>query len=162
VSAAAPSVVDVADDGGTRPPEVTMVRLNPYLNFKGEAREALEFYRSALGGELEIMTYGSMPGMSDDPAEQDLVMHGQLETEHGLVLMAADTPSSMPDATPTTGVTVALTGSEADLDYVQTAVTALSAGATDVLPFEKAPWGDHFGQLTDRYGVPWMFDVGPA
>ncbi|PFG44415.1 PhnB protein [Isoptericola jiangsuensis] len=139
-----------------------MVRLNPYLSFQGKAREALEFYRSFLGGEVEISTYGSMPGMTDDPAEQDLVMHGQLETDHGLTLMAADNPSSMPYVAPSSGVTVALTGGPDDLEYVQAAVTALSDGATDVMPFEKAPWGDHYGQLTDRYGVSWMFDVGPA
>lgn len=156
-------MVPGADDGGRQSPqEVTMARLTPYLSFSGQAREALEFYRSALGGDLDITTYDSVPGMVDDPAEEHHVMHGQLETPGGLVLMAADTPSSMPYVAPTSGVTVALTGGADDMDYVRGAISTLLDGATDVLPFEQAPWGDHFGQLTDRYGVSWMFDVGSA
>jgi PhnB protein len=137
-----------------------MVRLNPYLSFRTEAREALELYRSALGGELDISTFGSVPGATEDPADEQLVMHGQLDTPGGLTLMAADTPSSMPYAAPSAGVTVALTGTTEDMEYVRAAIAVLLEGATDVLPFEPAPWGDHFGQLTDRYGVSWMFDVG--
>ncbi|MCK0116390.1 VOC family protein [Isoptericola sp. S6320L] len=139
-----------------------MARLTPYLSFRDQAREALEFYRTALGGELEIMTFGSMPGMTDDPAEEELVMHGQLEAPGGLVLMAADTPSSMPYVPATSGVTVALTGGPEDMDHVQAAISTLLDGATDVMPFEPAPWGDHYGQLTDRYGITWMFDVGAS
>ncbi|PRZ08209.1 PhnB protein [Isoptericola sp. CG 20/1183] len=139
-----------------------MARLTPYLSFRDQAREALEFYRTALGGELEIMTFGSMPGMTDDPAEEELVMHGQLEAPGGLVLMAADTPSSMPYVPATSGVTVALTGGPEDMDHVQAAISTLLDGATDVMPFDPAPWGDHYGQLTDRYGITWMFDVGAS
>ncbi|WP_277211269.1 VOC family protein [Isoptericola croceus] len=139
-----------------------MARLNPYLSFAGRAREALEFYRSALGGDLEITTFGSVPGMVEDPAEEQLVMHGQLETPGGLVLMAADSPSSMPYVAATSGVTVALTGGPEDMEYVRGVISALLEGATDVLPFEQAPWGDHYGQLTDRFGISWMFDVGSA
>lgn len=154
-------MVPDADDGGPeQTQEVTMAQLNPYLNFRTEAREALELYRSALGGELDISTFDAVPDMVDDPAEGRLVMHGRLEAPGGLTLMAADTPSSMPYAAPTTGVTVSLTGGPDDMDYVQAAIAVLIEGATDVLPFEQAPWGDHFGQLTDRYGVTWMFDVG--
>ena len=98
-----------------------MVRLNPYLSFKDKAAEALEFYRSVLGGELDISTFGSMPAdpaMPIDAADKDLVMHGQLETPHGLTLMAADSGSMMPYVAPTSGVTVALTGGAEDYDYV--------------------------------------------
>ncbi|WP_347568602.1 VOC family protein [Isoptericola sp. AK164] len=140
--------------------EATMARLNPYLSFRTGAREALEHYRSALGGELEITTFGSMPGMADDPADQELVMHGSVTTPDGLVVMASDTPSSMTYTAPTSGVTVALTGGPEDLEYVRGAIAALSEGATDVMPFEKAPWGDYYGQLTDKFGIAWMFDVG--
>ncbi|AEG45368.1 VOC family protein [Isoptericola variabilis] len=137
-----------------------MARLNPYLSFRTEARDALEYYRSALGGEVQIDTYGSIPGMVDDPEEQHLVMHGQLETPHGLCLMAADTPSVMEYVAPNRGVTVALTGGAEDHEYVATAYERLASDATVSVPFEKAPWGDYFGQLTDKYGVSWMFDVG--
>ncbi|WP_402374093.1 VOC family protein [Isoptericola rhizosphaerae] len=139
-----------------------MARLNPYLSFRDQAREALEHYRSALGGDLEISTFGSVPGMAHDPADEQLVMHGQLTAPGGLTLMAADTPSFMPYVAATSGVTVALTGSSDDMDYVRGAISTLLDGATDVVPFEPAPWGDHYGQLTDRYGIAWMFDVGDA
>jgi PhnB protein len=137
-----------------------MARLNPYLSFKSEAREALELYRSVLGGELDISTYSTLPGMTDDPDEQDLVMHGQLEAPNGLCIMAADTPSSQPYVAPTSGVTVALTGTAEDHEYIATAFEGLSEGGQVTMPFEKAPWGDYFGQLTDKFGIAWMFDVG--
>ena len=70
------------------------VRLNPYLGFRDDAREAMTFYRSVLGGELTISTFADFHA-SEDPAEQDKVMHSQLETPDGLVLMGADTPSGM-------------------------------------------------------------------
>lgn len=139
-----------------------MVRLNPYLSFKDKAAEALEFYRSVLGGELDISTFGSMPAdpaMPIDAADKDLVMHGQLETPHGLTLMAADSGSMMPYVAPTSGVTVALTGGAEDYDYVAGAYAKLAEGGTDAMPFDKAPWGDFYGQVTDRYGITWMFDV---
>ena len=140
-----------------------MVRLNPYLGFKNQAREALEFYRSVLGGELDISTYGGMPadsGMPIDEADKDLVMHGQLETPSGLTLMASDTGSMMPYDAATSGVTVALTGGPEDYDDVASAYAKLAEGGTDAIPFDKAPWGDFYGQVTDRYGITWMFDVG--
>ncbi|MFD6179174.1 MULTISPECIES: VOC family protein [unclassified Isoptericola] len=140
-----------------------MVRLNPYLSFKNQAREALEFYRSVLGGELDISTFGGMPadsGMPIPDSDKDLVMHGQLETPSGLTLMAADSGSMMPYVAPTSGVTVALTGGPEDHDYVAGAYAKLADGGSDAMPFDKAPWGDYYGQVTDRYGITWMFDVG--
>ncbi|WP_418275868.1 VOC family protein [Isoptericola jiangsuensis] len=137
-----------------------MAKLNPYISFRSDARPALEFYRSVLGGSLDITTFGSVPGMTDDPADAELVMHGQLDTDGGLTLMAADTPSSMTYVAPTSGMTVAITGDGDDLDHVRGMIAGLSDGAADVLPFERAPWGDYYGQLTDRFGVTWMFNVG--
>ena len=140
-----------------------MAKLNPYLSFKSQAREALEFYQSVLGGELEISTFGSVPEMASmlqDPGEADLVMHGQLDAPNGLTLMAADTGSMMPFVAPTSGVTVALTGGPEDHGYIAAAYEKLAEGGSDVMPFEKAPWGDFYGQVTDRYGISWMFDVG--
>ncbi|QAY69201.1 VOC family protein [Xylanimonas protaetiae] len=138
-----------------------MAKLNPYLSFKDQAKDALEFYQSVLGGELNISTFGDMPGMPGVPEDEgSLVMHGQLETSGGLTLMASDTGSMMPYVAPTSGVTVALTGGPADLDSIRGAYQSLAEGATETLPFELAPWGDYYGQLTDRFGVSWMFDVG--
>ena len=140
-----------------------MVRLNPYLSFKNQAREALEFYRSVLGGELDLSLYGDMPeeaGMPVAPEDRELVMHGQLDTPAGLTLMASDTGSMMPYVAPTSGVVVALTGGPEDHDYVAGAYAQLAEGGSDAMPFDLAPWGDYYGQVTDRFGITWMFDVG--
>ncbi len=141
-----------------------MAKLNPYLSFKSQAREALEFYQSVLGGELNISPYSSVPevtAMLGDPSEAELVMHGQLDAPGGLTLMASDTGSAMPYVAPTSGMTVSLTGGPADLDYIRAAYTGLAEGGTAALPFELAPWGDYYGQLTDKYGISWNFDVSP-
>ena len=86
------------------------VRLNPYLSFRDNAREAMTFYRSVFGGELTISTFGDFHA-SEDPAEQDKVMHSQLETPDGLVLMGADTPNGM-EYRPQAGVSVSLSGDD--------------------------------------------------
>lgn len=137
-----------------------MTKLNPYLSFRTETRAALEFYQSALGGELTIspLSETPMPGMENE--DPNLVMHGQLETPSGLTLMAADSPEAMgPYEAPTSGVNVALTGSSADHEYIASAFEKLSDGASNIMPFEKAPWGDFFGALRDRFGVSWIFDA---
>jgi len=130
-------------------------RLNPYLSFRDDAREAMEFYRSVFGGELTISTFGDF-GASDDPSEKDKVMHSQLESPGGLVLMGADTPNSM-DFTSGGNVSVSLSGDdEAGLTgYWQ----KLSDGGTVQEPLSKAPWGDSFGMCVDRFGVGWLVNI---
>jgi PhnB protein len=68
--------------------------LNPYLSFRDDARSAMDFYQSVFGGELTRSTFAEA-GMSEDPGEADKVMHSQLVTPGGMVLMGADTPASM-------------------------------------------------------------------
>ena len=133
-----------------------VTRLNPYLSFRNNAREAMEFYRSIFGGNLEAMPFGDM---ARDPSEKDLVMHSMLATPNGLVLMGADTPSDMQLA-PGGTITVSLSGEdEAELRGYW---DKLAEGATIAYPLEKAPWGDTFGMLTDRYGTPWMVNIAGA
>ncbi len=130
-----------------------VLRLNPYLSFRAQAREAMEFYRSVLGGDLEISTFEGYEAMGIAPEELHLVMHAQLTTPEGLVLMGSDTPSGMPYAPPT-GITVSLSGDDtARLDAVW---EALAADGTVTLPFETPPWGGKFGQVTDKFGIDWM------
>lgn len=130
-------------------------RLNPYLNFRDTTRQAMEFYQSALGGELTMSTFGEY-GASEDPAEQHKIMHAALETPGGLMLMASDTPSSM-EFSPGTNVAVSLSGDdEAELrGYWE----RLSDGGTTVMPLAKAPWGDTFGMCVDRFGTSWMVNI---
>ncbi len=133
-----------------------MPSLNPYLSFKNEARAAMEFYRSVFGGELQIDVFGSYPDMVQDPSERDLVMHAQLETPDGFVLMASDTPSGMDYRAPG-GFSVSVSGD--DEAQLQGFWDALAAGGTVRMPFEAPPWGGRFGMLTDRFGIDWMVAV---
>ena len=130
------------------------VTLNPYIGFRDQAREALDFYHRVFGGELKTMTFAE-GGMVQDPADADKVMHGQIVAED-LTLMASDAPASMP--TPTeSNISVSLSGDdEARLTgYWE----GLADGATVIEPLMKAPWGDTFGMLTDRFGVTWLVNV---
>jgi PhnB protein len=132
------------------------VRLNPYLNFKDSARDAMTFYQSVLGGELSVSTFGEYHA-SEDPTEQDKIMHAQLETPDGFVLMAADTPNAM-EHRPQSGVSVSLSGT--DEAKLRGYWDGLSEGGTVIMPFEKAPWGDTFGMCVDRFGTSWMVNAG--
>jgi PhnB protein len=131
-------------------------RLNPYISFDGNARQALEFYKDVFGGNLTISTFGEF-GMADTPAA-DKVMHGMLETDNGFTLMAADTPPEQ-KYEPGTNMAVSLSGDDADdlRRYWQ----RLSDGGTISVPFEKQMWGDEFGLVVDRFGTAWMVDIVP-
>ena len=128
-------------------------RLNPYIAFSDDARQALEFYRGVFGGELHLSTFGES-GMADGP-DADKVMHGQLETPAGYTLMAADTPTGM-DRTVGTNVAVSLSGDDGDLRGY---FAALAEGGTVTMPLEKQMWGDEFGMCVDRFGVAWMVNI---
>ncbi len=131
------------------------VRLNPYLSFRDTARQAIEYYHSVFGGELTLNTFAEFQA-SEDPAEQDKIMHSMLETADGLVLMAADTPNSM-EYTPSTGVSVSLSGD--DEGALRGYWEKLSDGGTVVMPLEQAPWGDTFGMCVDRFGISWLVNI---
>lgn len=135
-----------------------MSRLNPYIAFQDQARPALEFYHSVFGGELALDTFAEFD-MGQDPSENDLIMHGQLETPAGFVLMAADTPSTMP-YTPATGISISISGD--DEGELQGYWDALVEGGTIGMPFETPPWGGRFGMLTDRFGIDWMIALNAS
>ena len=130
-------------------------RLNPYLSFRDNAGEAMDFYHSVFGGELTKSTFAEMQA-SDDPAEKDKIMHAQLVSDTGYTLMASDTPSSMPF---NPGDTFAVSLSGDDEDELRRYWDGLADGADVTMPLEKAPWGDSFGMLTDRFGVRWMVNI---
>ena len=135
-----------------------MPALNPYLSFRTEAREAMEFYQSVLGGDLVINTFGEFPDMVQDPSQKDLVMHAQLDTPEGLVLMGSDSPDGMPYEKPQ-GFSVSLSGNTAAT--TRTVWDRLSDGATITMPLDIPPWGGLFGMLIDRFGIPWMLHGDP-
>ncbi|WP_024794561.1 VOC family protein [Tomitella biformata] len=133
-------------------------RLNPYLIFRDGAREAMTFYQSVFGGELEISTFESMQA-SEDPAEAQKVMHSMLDIGGGLTLMGADTPNSM-EFSPRANAPISLSGDEEPL--LRSWWEGLSDGGEITMPLNKAPWGDYFGMCVDKYGVEWMIDIGTA
>ena len=132
--------------------------LNPYLNFRGTTREAMEFYLGVFGGDLQVTTFADFHA-SQDPAEDHLVMHSRLITDAGHVLMAADAPARMP-LTPGDSVSVSLGGEE--VEQLRSYWDALSEGATVTVPLAESPWGDSFGMLTDRFGVHWLVNIAGA
>lgn len=130
-------------------------RLNPYLTFRDTTRAAMEFYNSALGGNLTMTSFKD-GGMSSGPADEKLVMHAQLEAADGMVLMASDTPPGM-DFKPGTNISMSLSGS--DEQSLRGYWEKLSAGGAVMMPLEKAPWGDTFGMFTDKFGIQWMVNI---
>ncbi|MFC5788654.1 VOC family protein [Agromyces tardus] len=130
------------------------VTLNPYLNFRGDAREAMEFYRSVFGGDLAVSTFADFQA-AQDPSENDLVMHAQLDGP-GLTLMAADVPNRM-DYSGISGFSVSLSGD--DDATLRGYWDKLADGGTITQPLEVAPWGDAFGMLVDRFGVSWLVNI---
>jgi PhnB protein len=130
-------------------------RLNPYLGFRDNAREAMNFYQSVFGGEITRSTFGEYQA-SEDPAEQDKIMHSELTTPSGFSLMASDTPKSM-DLPTSSSVTVSLSGeNEAELTgYWE----KLVEGGSVTMPLNKAPWGDSFGMVVDKFGTNWMVNI---
>ena len=131
-------------------------RLNPYLNFNGNARQAMEFYRGVFGGELTVTSFADF-GMTGPDANR--VMHSQLETNAGYTLMGADVTSDM-DFQPMAGASVSLSGDDADT--LRGYWGKLSASGSITMPLEKQAWGDEFGMCIDQFGVPWLVDIGQA
>jgi PhnB protein len=132
-------------------------KLNPYLGFRDNAREAMEFYHSVFGGDLTLSTFGEMQA-SQDPAEAEKVMHSQLETPSGYTLMGSDTPNSM-EFSPGSNHSVSLSGDSSAKDELSGYFEGLSDGGQVAMPLEMAPWGDWFGMVVDRYGVQWLVNV---
>ncbi len=130
-------------------------KLNPYISFKDNARQAMEFYKSVFGGELRMNTFKEY-NASADPSEDNKIMHAELNTGNGIVFMAADTPKRM-EYHPGSSINMSLTGDdEAELKGY---FSKLSAGGKVSMPLEKAIWGDSFGMCTDKFGINWFVNI---
>lgn len=132
-------------------------KLNAYVNFRSTTRTAMEFYQSVFGGKLSMNTFKDFHA-AENPAEEDLIMHAQLESENGMTLMAADSPARM-DYHPGNNFSLMLGGdNETELtDFFN----KLSKGGTVIQPLTKATWGDTFGMLVDQFGINWMVNISP-
>jgi PhnB protein len=136
------------------------VRLNPYLSFNGNAREAMEFYQSVFGGDLDVSTFADAGGMGVPDDEQSKVMHAMLDVPGVLTLMGSDSPSHMGYQAPA-GTSISLSGD--DDATLRGWWDGLTADGKVTVPLEVAPWGDAFGMATDKYGIDWMVNIaGPG
>ena len=131
--------------------------LTTYLIFDGDARQAMEHYQSALGGRLDVMTFGDM-GATGPVPPPDGVMHALLVTDDGFRLMASDGPPGE-EIRRGNDFGVALSGDPQDEALLRGWWDAFSAGGTVDVPLETQRWGAYFGQVTDQVGVTWMFNI---
>jgi len=130
-------------------------RLNPYLNFNGNARQAMEFYASVFGGTLNMNTFADYGGQGADAGR---IMHAMLETDAGYALMGADVTSEM-EYHPPAGFSISLSGENTDGDRLRGYFTKLSAGGTVTMPLDKQVWGDEFGMCVDQFGISWLVNI---
>lgn len=127
--------------------------LNPYVHLDGDAREALTFYHSLFGGDLTVMTYGDL---GTEGEQVSRVMHGQISVPDGLTLMVSD---GMTGETLERGNAWSLSLSGDDDAELRGWFEALADGGSVGVPLEQQAWGDVYGQLVDRFGVPWMVNI---
>lgn len=129
--------------------------LNPYLSFKDDARDAMQFYKSVFGGVLEMSTFNEFHN-SEESSDGNKIMHSQLNTDNGMVLMASDTPEGM-TYTPGSSISISLSGD--DEAQLRAYWEKLADGGMVMMPLEVAPWGDAFGMVTDKFGTQWMVNI---
>lgn len=131
------------------------ISCDPYLFFKGNCREAMEFYKNIFGGKLFTQSYEkagmTMPGM-----EPSHLMHASLTTDD-FMLMASDTAQASPTAAK---VSISLSGD--DEEKLTAYFNGLSEDVEVTFPLKKESWGDTFGSVTDKYGVEWMINISSA
>lgn len=134
-------------------------RLNPYISFADSARQAMTFYKEVFGGELVLDTFEEY-GMAEDPADVDKIMHARLTTDNGTVIMAADTPRSLPAPAPSATMSLSLNGTDAA--ELRGYWDKLSAGGKVTMQLAPQIWGDIFGMCVDKFGVAWMINITEA
>jgi PhnB protein len=132
------------------------VTTTTHLNFRGDARAALELYQSVFGGHLAVVTY-SDAGNVQEESDADQVMWGQVLAENGFHVMAYDVPSRLGYHQGENAFFVSLRGET--VDEVTGYWEKLSAGATVVIPMGPAGWAPAYGMRRDRFGVVWVVDV---
>lgn len=127
-----------------------------HLNFRGDARGALEFYASVFGGEITMFSYQDAHNVQD-PAEAEQIMWGQVVADNGFHVMAYDVPARMPWLRGENSFFVSVRG--ASTDEITSYWKGLSDGATVVAELAPAAWAPLYGMLTDKFGVVWVLDV---
>lgn len=122
-------------------------QLNPYITFGGDTAAAMQFYSEVLGGEVRSMSF------RDAGMDVDGVMHAALETPAGFHIYASDTAEGMStDYTVGTNVQVSISGDDADA--LRGYWAGLADGGEVIMPLERQMWGDDYGLLKDKFGIP--------
>lgn len=136
-----------------------MAQLSTYIAFQGNAKEAFTHYQEVFGGDLTLITYADMPQMEGMPFEPDpnAVAHAQLDLPGGTITGSDGMPG---EDYVVKGSIYSLMYELDDVAKAQELIDALVAAGGEInMPFEKAPWGDTYGQVFDKFGVMWAFDV---
>jgi PhnB protein len=128
--------------------------LCPYLNFNGKAAEAMKFYQSVLGGELDMQTFAEAK-MSQRPEQDNLIVHAALENG-GLSFFACD---AQPNRLAKFGDNVHMSIQGGDISRLTKVFNGLAKGGKVDMPLAKQYWGDTFGMLTDKFGIHRMVDI---
>ena len=131
------------------------INVTPHLNFRGDARDALEFYQTVFGGELTIASYADMG--NTDPATADHVTYGQVTSDNGFRVMAYDVYPHLEWDQGQDPFFVSVRGNAPE--EIQGYWDKLVDGAKVTQPIGPSPWAPLYGQLTDRFGVTWVLDV---
>lgn len=136
-----------------------MAKLNPYLNFDNNCREAMNFYKDAIGGELVLQTVGEMPAMAAQmpPEFKDRILHSVL-TSGDIVIMASDLNREKRVEGNTVHLCINCTSEE----ELNTFFTKLSAGGKIIEDLKDMPWGGKFGAFTDKFDKYWIFNFQKA
>lgn len=129
-----------------------MKEINAYLLFDGNCREAMEFYKKALGAELHLMTFADAPGTPGDA--KDLIIHARL-SKGSAILMASDNGPGMPFRK---GNNFSVCIQCESRDEIERIFKSVGEGGKSTMPLQDTFWGAYFGMLTDKFGVNWMFN----
>jgi len=132
------------------------IAVTPHLNFRGDARAALEFYQSVFGGFLAAVSYADAHNVQN-PDEADQIMFGQVASDDGFRIMAYDVPSGTAWNPGEIPVFVSVRGRDAD--EITRCWNGLADGATVVTPLAPGGWTPLYGMLRDRFGITWVLDV---
>lgn len=129
-----------------------------HLNFRGQARAALDFYKQVFGGEQTLMTYAAMgqPELGELP---DHIIWGQVVADDGFRIMAFDVRAGQNYDAGANAFYVSLRGSSAA--EIELRWAGLAEGAVILQPIGPSAWSPLYGMLTDRFGVTWVVDVDP-
>lgn len=133
------------------------ITMNPYLTFEGNCREAMNFYKEALNGELDVQTFENAPdpsAMGVPPEHLDKIMHARLSFGES-VLMASD---GMPGHTFTRGNDIHISLDPKTVEATEKVFNALSEGGQITMPLQDTFWGAKFGMFTDKFGINWMIN----